>query len=318
MSNTENIKVAVVDIGSNSVRMNIYEIDEEKNISVLDRRRNILGLVGYVFNGNLTPDGEGKLFTVLREYLVIANQIPVERFCVFATASLRAVENSDEVIDKIYKGLGIKIEIIDGLLEAEYDNIAVINRFNKKLAYPFYVLDMGGGSTEINFNYIDRKELHSIPVGSLALSKMFVKNPMHIKKNEYKRIEKYVKDTLLKEIVPAKDIPRMYVIGGTTRSASRMCIGERGEKYLKTDGKKYTAFELNQLSQKLESDNIYARDMVNRYCPDRTTSVLAGIYAFNLIVKILRPKKIISCGNGVREGYLDTQIDSILSESSDI
>ena len=305
----DDIKVAVVDIGSNSIRMNIYNIDPNKNITVIDRKRNIIGLIGYVSNNKMTPDGEGKLFTILREYLVIANQYPVDKFCVFATASMRNLTNSDDVIERIRESLGVTIEILDGMLEAKYDNVAIINRFKDTLKYPFYVLDIGGGSTEINFNYKDRAEYHSIEIGSLALSKRFAKDPMNIKPDEYQKISEYIDRVISENIIPANDIKYMYVIGGTTRSAARMCVGERGKRIKKTDGKKFSNNELFSISKELYENPQRAQYLVKKYCPDRESSVLAGIFAFAHIVKCLHPKYIISCGNGVREGYLDTQIE---------
>ena len=314
----ENIKVAIVDIGSNSIRMNIYEIDKDKNTKVIDKKRNILGLIGYVENNKLNADGEGKLFTVLREYLVIANQIPVDKFCAFATASLRSITNSSDVLLKIKKLLGIDIEIIDGELEAKYDNIATISRFRNSITYPFLVLDIGGGSTELNYNYVDGVQLHSVPIGSLALSKTFVKDPMNITIPEYRNIDKYIDEVFKKYLPKNRDIRTLYALGGTTRSAARMCLGERGDNHNKTDGKSYTNLELENIAAILATNPRRAKELVKKYCPERESSVLAGIFAYHIIVKRLNVKLIISSGNGVREGYLEAQIDSILKEQDDI
>ena len=93
--------LAVVDIGSNSVRMNIYEIDEKSGaFSVISSSRAMLKLISYVENGKLSSDGDGKLFSLLREYLAKANSIPCDKFCAFATASLRSVSNSGKVLGK--------------------------------------------------------------------------------------------------------------------------------------------------------------------------------------------------------------------------
>ena len=66
-------KIAVVDIGANSVRMNVYDINTETGrFSVCDSARNILGLTTYSVDGGLSSDGEGRIFDVLREYLARA------------------------------------------------------------------------------------------------------------------------------------------------------------------------------------------------------------------------------------------------------
>ena len=74
-------KIAVVDIGANSVRMNIYDINTETGeFSVCDSARSMLGLAAYSVGGRLSPDGEGRLFAVLREYLARANSVPTDAF----------------------------------------------------------------------------------------------------------------------------------------------------------------------------------------------------------------------------------------------
>ena len=113
-------KIAVVDIGANSVRMNVYDINTETGrFSVCDSARSMLGLAAYTSGGRLSPDGEGRLFAVLREYLARANSLPADDFFAFATASLRGLSNTDKVLDSIKKRLGTEITVISGEEEAE-------------------------------------------------------------------------------------------------------------------------------------------------------------------------------------------------------
>ena len=83
-------KYAIVDIGANSVRMIIYDVDMESGrFYPVDSARNLLGLAAYKENGRLTADGAGKLSAIIRDYLARANSVPCDKFSAFATASLR-------------------------------------------------------------------------------------------------------------------------------------------------------------------------------------------------------------------------------------
>ena len=129
------LTVSIVDIGSNSVRMNIYAIDEMTgSFSVISSSRAMLRLAAHVEDGKLDADGEGKLFALLREYLARSNSMPCDVFTAFATASLRGISNSDEVIARLYDKLGVKISVISGESEAQYDYIATIEHFKDTLA----------------------------------------------------------------------------------------------------------------------------------------------------------------------------------------
>ena len=128
--NEQIYQYAVVDIGANSVRMNIYDIDTmDGSFSVSASARSMLGLAAYVKDGALTPDGCGKLFAVLREFLARANSVPCDGFAAFATASLRGLSNSEKICLSIKEKLGIDIEIISGETEAGYDLSAIRYRF---------------------------------------------------------------------------------------------------------------------------------------------------------------------------------------------
>lgn len=88
-------KYAIVDIGANSVRMNIYDINTSTGeFFTVDSVRNMMGLASYVVDGNISADGAGKLSAIIRDYLARANSYPCDKFSAFATASLRGVSNA--------------------------------------------------------------------------------------------------------------------------------------------------------------------------------------------------------------------------------
>lgn len=315
----ERLYVSIVDIGSNSVRMNIVSFDESgQDLKIESKHRNMLGLVSYIKNGELTADGIGKLYTIIREYLSIANSIPVDYFMAFATESLRLVSNSNYVIDKIKRELGVEIEILDSEEEAYCDNIAVKERFKEKLSYPFYVIDMGGGSTEINLNYDDLERYYSLKIGSLKISKDFINDSYALSTIECDNISNYVFGTLndANIVFEEEKIKKAYLVGGTGRAICRVCLGEKGEKYNKLNGKKVTNIELDHLVEKFKTDSDYVKYVISKYCPDRVLSFLGGTYALNEIVKYLGIKRLVICNDGVREGFLATRIDDIVKKSS--
>lgn len=310
----EKISCAVCDIGSNSVRMNILELSENTN-KIIDRFRSMLGLAGYIVDNKLTNDGRGKLHTILREYLIKANSIPVDYFIVFGTEALRKIDNSKEIIDYIRKNLGLEIKIISGLDEAKYDNYAVLEEFARKLSYPFYVLDMGGGSVEINLNTQSDVFYSSIPLGSLVLSKMFAQDPMNIDKIDFKNLERHVISILDENNIEKHESKDIYVIGGTARNAGKIIIEEKGEKFKNSETKIITIDEFDNLTYMLSHDNGFLNDIVKKYCNDRKPSIMCGIYALNIILKYYGVENIIICNGGVREGYISQFKEQILNKA---
>lgn len=305
-------KFAVVDIGANSVRMNIYDIDlSTGSFSVCDSARSMLGLAAYSTGGRLTPDGEGKLFSVLREYLARANSVPADSFSAFATASLRGLENSDKVLSKIKNKLGIDITIISGDEEAGYDFEATRAHFGSSLAPRGVVIDMGGGSTEfVSFSQGNAAYSASLKIGCLALSKKYVKNPPEVTPPELEQIKEYVKKTLSEHRPLENCGGTAYLIGGTARACARIFSGISG-KNAPLDGYRFTPAELSIAAEALYSDGARGGSLVKKYSPDRALTVTAGVLALREIIGYVGADGLIVSGAGVREGFLAKMISDI-------
>ena len=295
-------KIAVVDIGANSVRMNVYDINTETGrFSVCDSARSMLGLAAYSVDGRLSSDGEGRLFAVLREYLARANSVPTDAFFAFATASLRGLSNTDKVLASIKRRLGIEVAVISGDEEAELDFFATLGRFGSDIASKGITVDMGGGSTEIVGFENGRKTCgHSFRIGCLAVSKGFVKNPLAITASELSDIKNYA----LSELSTHPEFENIggtaYLIGGTARAAAKIFMGVRSG-LSSLDGFEMTADDLFSVRDTVLSDGGAA---IKKYSPDRTATVAPGVCALCEAIRYCGAERLIISGAGVREGFV--------------
>ena len=295
-------KIAVVDIGANSVRMNVYDINTETGrFSVCDSARSMLGLAAYSVDGRLSSDGEGRLFAVLREYLARANSVPTDAFFAFATASLRGLSNTDKVLASIKRRLGIEVAVISGEEEAELDFFATLGRFGSDIASKGITVDMGGGSTEIVGFENGRKTCgHSFRIGCLAVSKRIVKNPLAITASELSDIKNYA----LSELSTHPEFENIggtaYLIGGTARAAAKIFMGVRSG-LSSLDGFEMTADDLFSVRDTVLSDDGAA---IKKYSPDRTATVAPGVCALCEAIRYCGAERLIISGAGVREGFV--------------
>ena len=295
-------KIAVVDIGANSVRMNVYDINTETGrFSVCDSARSMLGLAAYSVDGRLSSDGEGRLFAVLREYLARANSVPTDAFFAFATASLRGLSNTDKVLASIKRRLGIEVAVISGDEEAELDFFATLGRFGSDIASKGITVDMGGGSTEIVGFENGRKTCgHSFRIGCLAVSKRFDKTPLAITASELSDIQNYA----LSELSTHPEFENIggtaYLIGGTARAAAKIFMGVRSG-LSSLDGFEMTADDLFSVRDTVLSDGGAA---IKKYSPDRTATVAPGVCALCEAIRYCGAERLIISGAGVREGFV--------------
>ena len=301
------LKYAIVDIGANSIRMNIYDIDTQTGeFSVCASARSMLGLAAYAKNGTLSNDGAGKLFAVLREFLARANSIPCDAFSAFATASLRGLSNSKKILREIKAGLGIDIEIISGEKEAKYDHTAIHFRFPE--TKKGVLIDMGGGSTEI-VHFENEKVVNavSLPIGCVMLGKNFTecskKEPFPTE-TEMEKIRVYVRKILSAYPAFRKIGGTAFLIGGTARAAAKLNLSHSDKKESLTDGYAFSVNELKKTADTafcdIREDGKWIREIV----PDRITSVIPGLVAYLEICEYMALSDFIISNAGVREGYL--------------
>lgn len=307
MNDIERIcKYAIVDIGANSVRMNIYDINKDDgSFTVAASARSMLGLAAYAKDGALSPDGCGKLFSVLREFLARANSIPCDAFSAFATASLRGLSNSAALCADIERRLGISIEIISGEKEAAYDLDAIRYRFPDTKAGT--LLDLGGGSTEIvTFDSTNAREAVSFPIGCVMLMKRFTdcdKQSPFPSDRELAAISSYVNDTLATHPAFLGIGGTAYLIGGTARAAAKLHSALVGGESV-TDGYTFSASDLKKTADAALLDARQGGKLIRAVVPDRITTVIPGITAYLAIAEALKLDAFTISTAGVREGYL--------------
>ena len=135
-------KYAVIDIGSNTVRMVVYAVEENDTFHALFSKKYTLGLAGYVQDGVMSQEGIHRLCGVLIECRMLLSQFEMERSFVFATASLRNIQNTREAADQIFLMTGFSVDVISGQAEAYLDYYGVMVEAPLENGLLF---DIGGG-----------------------------------------------------------------------------------------------------------------------------------------------------------------------------
>ena len=159
------MKQAVIDIGSNSMRLTVYETTETGGFTILFKDKVMMaGLVGYVEDGALSLDGIARAVLGLMSFRNTLEALNITQVSVFATASLRNITNTTQAVNTIQRATGFSIEVISGEGEARYGFARAMEELD--LSDGLFV-DIGGASTEV-VRFADRQLItaNSCPVGS--------------------------------------------------------------------------------------------------------------------------------------------------------
>ena len=213
------INFAVVDLGSNTIRMTLYDVQEQGGFQALFSEKRMAGLVNSIRSGSLTREGIEVACSVLRGFQRLLAQFGPVPVHVFATASLRNIRNTEEVLAAIRENTGLEVEVLSGELEARYGCIGAM------LTCPLAggaVFDIGGGSTEIvrleNGKIVSAQ---SLDIGSLNLYNRYV-SELWPSRPEIDELTSAVRKKLRKADLPKKPSPFICGIGGTARAVLKI------------------------------------------------------------------------------------------------
>jgi len=288
---------AIVDIGSNTIRLIVFDVTEEKNKNfkkVLNKKYTA-GLITYVHDGELSGRGIKKLKKTLSSIKNVVEELNCDTFSPFATASLRNLDNTEEVVDQIKDELDIEIDVIEQVEEAFMGNIGIRQEIEIEEGI---TMDIGGASTEIvYFNTEGPQEFINLETGSLLL---FRENVSFVipKKKEIRKIKKSVKRELQdKKFI--KNFDYLIGIGGTIRTTGEV-IADLWNK----DDKRFFLEDIDKLLELINDRDTEAIRTIIRANPARIHTLIPGMIILRTVMKHFDIKEIRVSNKGLREGYL--------------
>ena len=296
---------AIIDIGSNTVRMAIYKI--EKNwIELLLKKKYMIGLASYLQDGIMQPQGIDKTCEAILEFKSFLTSFQIKEITAFTTAALRNAKNSQEAVQEIVDRTGIPVRVISGDEEAVFDFIGATHEMKSEEGI---LADIGGASTEIVF-YRQSEIVHktSLPIGSLSLQVKYVEDILP-NSDEIADMEKEVHNLLKKEDWLTK-LPHYDIcgIGGTFKGARSLY----NILYdLTEENKEMEAEKFGRIIEKYHRERgISQEDVIYlmRAVPDRINTIIPGMVIAKELALSFHSDILTYSDSGVREGYIYDQI----------
>jgi exopolyphosphatase/guanosine-5'-triphosphate,3'-diphosphate pyrophosphatase len=144
------VRVAVVDIGTNSTRLLVADVDAAKGtLTELDRRSTVTRLgVGVDRTGRLSDEGMARVFAALDVYAAAMDELGAEQRIAVLTSATRDAENGPQFTERVSAGYGLRARTIPGEEEARLSFLGATSQRDPADPRAIVVLDIGGGSTE--------------------------------------------------------------------------------------------------------------------------------------------------------------------------
>ena len=306
----------MIDIGSNSVRVVIYE-GLARSPTPLFNEKILAGLgAGVAESGKLGSDAVEKTYAALRRFAALARQMGVEALDVVATAATREAKDGAEFITKVEAICGVPIKVLTGGEEARMAAFGVVAGFER----PDGVAgDLGGGSLELTEVVgHDVGEGESLPLGGLRL--------LADSKASLKTARDLTRKALDQSAVVGKLGKRVfYAIGGTWRSLARLHMHDSGYPLHVMHEYDMDPDELDDFLKVVIRGPLDQVPGITVVSKQRQLLLPYGAVVLSELIRAGKPGSVTISALGLREGLLyaklspeEQAVDPLLSAASEL
>ena len=289
-------RVAIIDIGSNSVRMVVYEKTSRYAFHILHEEKSRVRISedAYKHNGELQAVPMQRTFEALRDFLTITKSFQVRKILCVATSALRDAPNNRDFIQRVRAKLQLNIKIISGEKEAYFGAIACANLLPKQNSA--LTIDIGGGSTEFAFiNNNSVEDTFSLKLGTVRIKELF------FDKNDIDGAIYYIDKELDK--LPIKvNLHNLIGIGGTFRAISNALLKETLYPLNKLHAFEYNVTLLKDYLKRVLKAKDEQEFQALFIKSNRFDVIKPGALILQRVLQRINIRDIITSGVGVREG----------------
>ena len=290
--------VAIIDIGSSSIRLVIF--DEPKfSANIIFNEKVTLELGTEISKKLIRDDKINNLLKVLRKFFKISRSVQKNNLHIFASAALRIAKNSNLICELVRREFDHEIKILTAEEEGVYSAMGVF--FSHRKANGI-VGDFGGGSLEIT-SVNERKKirfLKSLTIGHVVLKNMGNFNDKKVKKYIFSSIKKIRK----------VDCTSFYAVGGSFRALAKLHMLLKNEdlKIIQDYEVDAEAF-ISDLKDEFFNDSNVNFKQISKASKSRMFIIPYAFYVLENLIQKFNIKKIFFTNTGIREGFLYSLIN---------
>lgn len=298
------MRLGIVDLGTNSLRFDIYQVNPHRNKKLLYRTKEMIRLGEDLFiTKKISMAAERRVLKTLSKVVKIAKAHRTGKMCCYGTSPFREAVNAERLLKKIQKETGLNIEVISGQREADLIAKGILK--NVKSLKSTFLIDIGGGSTELTLAKNGASKFSvSIPLGSLKLQDIYLKK--HPPSQEaIKKMSQAIRKMLGEKLISyrpglGEKIPNAIGSAGTIKALYKVTRSRHKKidiKNLKNFLKKIKNKKLPELKWLLKTEG------------RRGDIILAGTILLIECLNFFNLKSVSVTKRGLRDGILWEQID---------
>ncbi|HWL12523.1 MAG TPA: Ppx/GppA family phosphatase [Ureibacillus sp.] len=306
IENLENLKTAIIDIGSNTIRLVLYKYNRLEGLREFGNIKTVARLRTYLQrDGEMSEEGILLLSKTLNSFKSIIDDYEITDIKATATAAIRQAKNNESIIARMEKDTGILIDLLTEEEEAYFGFIAVAHSMDTESAV---TIDIGGGSTEITL-FEDKKlqKTISFPFGTVSLKEKFVSGEV-INTEEKVLLQQFVKAQFESlDWISQIGLP-VVAIGGSGRNIAQ--VHQHLVDYPLSGVHQYEMEmgELNNISSYLETLTFEQLKQLDGLSSDRADIIGIALEVFRTLMATVQAKSFQISKKGLREGLIYSRV----------
>ena len=290
---------AVIDIGSNSVRLVVYDQLGRAPFPRFNEKSLCRLGAGLAETGELAATGFRRTIESVRRFHAVADAMAATRIDVIATEAVRRATNGPTLVEAIRQDTGLEVRVLSGEEEAYFAGLGVVAGFYRPMGL---VGDMGGGSLEVIEVLDDRvgERSVSLPLGALPVQALLTEHGSEAKR----RIDAMLAD----ELPPALARPVFHAVGGNWRAFAKAHMAEAEAPVRVVHGYSAETKAVRAFAKRIWQMPEGKLKKLPGVASRRATTLPAAALVLDRVLKRLAPETVLFSVVGVREGWLYEQL----------
>ena len=308
-------RLAAIDVGTNTIRLTVAEIESDGTYRILDEEREMVRLGEHLDRtGRLSDEAMERALAAIGKMKAIADGFEVRETRAIATSAVREAANGRAFCREVLRRHKVRIDVISGEEEAQLAFGSATRHFNLE-GRSTAVVDIGGGSLEVILatgTVID--QVHSLPLGAVRVTERLVRSDP-LRNKHWKLMRKEIDRGIRAMGRPLHRAEIMVGSGGTFTALAHMAKWQREGRHGSVQGYVLTPAEVVHLLDQLREAPLEVRRQTPGLSPDRADIIVAGATVISRLVKRLGTQQILVNESGIREGLLLRMISDLLGRS---
>jgi len=301
-------KLAVIDIGTNSIHMVLADIDPDGSYKIVDRFKDMTRLGDGTFQQKrLSESAMTRGIEVLRNFTTLARNKGFSKIVMAATSAVREAKNSGQFIEAVAEQTQVRVRVITGQEEARLIYLG-IRQTMELTDTPSLMMDIGGGSVEIIVGTRNRLVgTQSLKLGAIRLKDQFL-TKVPPSNNQLRELNTAVEHELQEALhqFTIKEIDRIIASSGMAANLAEIVYFQRtGQKISQLNMATMSLKEISLMEECLATSDREKRLEIPRLDPRRVDTLLPAATIIRTMLELTGQKEVTISNKALREGLID-------------